>query len=543
MAGGRRKRTAPASAWLERSLEPRVAKGCGMRVLSFVPLGGLPTQPLQKVEVVGVVVVVVVVLMLNVWNLSGEMVTSIPVEELEKLGTVRGLKQHLHQLNGLARFRQRLLLHGETLEDTAMLHAPMDVHLVVLPFVDISPEDNALVAAASRGSMAEVESLLQLPQDPDLRDFWRGRTALFCACCEGHVEIVRLLLEAGANTGAKSSGYTALIFSSKEGHIEIVRLLLEAGADLEAGEPDNCTPLIWASDEGHAEVVHLLLEADADLDRADDHGHTALMRASRAGHVEIVRLLLEAGANKDASDDCGYTALMSASVAGHFEIVRLLLEAGTSKDVADNCGYTAVMGPSGTGHVEIVRLLLEAGTNKDAADDTGCTSLMRASRHGHVNVVRLLLEHGANHDLADNYGYTAEEQAPQETTEKLKPEEEMGVVRGASKWKKGRPLFEHGNYSSYYGYRHAPGQRGDSDRRLLHLTERFGKSFFKKKEVLDIGCNAGLVSLAVAREFQARRVVGMDLDADLIEAAEANYSCEMDNLKGSSIAEYLDYSP
>ncbi|CAE7533771.1 unnamed protein product [Symbiodinium sp. CCMP2456] len=125
-----------------------------------------------------------------------------------------------------------------------------------------------------------------------------------------------------------------------------------------------------------------------------------------------------------------------------------------------------------------------------------------------------------------------EEQTPQETTEKLKPEEEMGVVRGASKWKKGRPLFEHGNYSSYYGYRHAPGQRGDSDRRLLDLTERFGKSFFKKKEVLDIGCNAGLVSLAVAREFQARRVVGMDLDADLIEAAEANYSCEMDKLKG-----------
>ncbi|CAE7713094.1 unnamed protein product, partial [Symbiodinium pilosum] len=84
----------------------------------------------------------------------------------------------------------------------------------------------------------------------------------------------------------------------------------------------------------------------------------------------------------------------------------------------------------------------------------------------------------------------------------------------------------------YYGYRHAPGERGDSDRRLVALADRLGKSFFKRKEVLDIGCNAGLVSLAMAREFSVARVVGMDLDADLIEAAQANYSCEMDNLQG-----------
>ncbi|CAE7330753.1 unnamed protein product [Symbiodinium natans] len=90
---------------------------------------------------------------------------------------------------------------------------------------------------------------------------------------------------------------------------------------------------------------------------------------------------------------------------------------------------------------------------------------------------------------------------------KAKQGEEPSVVRGATKWKKGRPLFEHGNYSSYYGYRHAPGERGDSDRRLVALTERLGRSFFKRKEVLDIGCNAGLVSLAIAREFHAKRVV------------------------------------
>eukprot|EP00439_Symbiodinium_sp_Y106_P077048 s701_g16.t1 len=82
---------------------------------------------------------------LQVWTFSGESesVARLPSGKLEELSNIRGLKQHLSQLHGvLPRFRQRLLLRDEILEETDMLirpwHSPMDLHLVLLPFAVVS---------------------------------------------------------------------------------------------------------------------------------------------------------------------------------------------------------------------------------------------------------------------------------------------------------------------------------------------------------------------------------------------------------------------
>ena len=87
--------------------------------------------------------------------LSGEALTSIPVEELHD---VRALKQCLNQLHGLPpRFRQRVFLRGELLEDTTKLDSPMDLDLVVLAFADVSQSDvDDLILHAEEGIMAEV---------------------------------------------------------------------------------------------------------------------------------------------------------------------------------------------------------------------------------------------------------------------------------------------------------------------------------------------------------------------------------------------------
>jgi len=95
-------------------------------------------------------------------------------------------------------------------------------------------------------------------------------------------------------------------------------------------------------------------------------------------------------------------------------------------------------------------------------------------------------------------------------------------VKGPSSWKKGKPLYAYGNYGSYYSYRHSPEDR-TGDRRLVALNERFGKRFLKGKEILDIGCNSGLVSISAALDFNAQRVVGMDLDSGLIDSAKENW--------------------
>ena len=93
---------------------------------------------------------------------------------------------------------------------------------------------------------------------------------------------------------------TALLDASKNGYIEIVKRLLENGADVNHQDGYGLTALMYASKNGHIEVVRLLLENGAKVDIQSTRGRTALMYASwggHIGHIEIVRALLAAGAN------------------------------------------------------------------------------------------------------------------------------------------------------------------------------------------------------------------------------------------------------
>ena len=93
--------------------------------------------------------------MLRLRMLSGEAVTSIPVEEIHD---VKALKQRLAQRRGLPpRFRQRVLFRGEILKDTVTLDSPMNLDLVLLTFADVSQKQvDCLAAAAMQGRMSEV---------------------------------------------------------------------------------------------------------------------------------------------------------------------------------------------------------------------------------------------------------------------------------------------------------------------------------------------------------------------------------------------------
>lgn len=86
-----------------------------------------------------------------------------------------------------------------------------------------------------------------------------GVTPLQSAVAGDHLEITRLLLEAGANPNVREqSGYTPLHAAAQNGNIEIVRSLIFGGADLEAISVKNEKPLDMALKTGHKEVVELL---------------------------------------------------------------------------------------------------------------------------------------------------------------------------------------------------------------------------------------------------------------------------------------------
>ncbi|XP_013082239.2 7SK snRNA methylphosphate capping enzyme-like [Biomphalaria glabrata] len=78
-----------------------------------------------------------------------------------------------------------------------------------------------------------------------------------------------------------------------------------------------------------------------------------------------------------------------------------------------------------------------------------------------------------------------------------------------------KPMFTLGNYNRYYGYRN---RDQEPDPRLQY----FNPTWFKDKDVLDIGCNVGHITLALAEQFYPHKILGMDIDGKLIQAARQN---------------------
>jgi ankyrin repeat protein len=94
-----------------------------------------------------------------------------------------------------------------------------------------SASGSELISTAKRGDVREVERLIRIGIDLDIRDNW-GWTALIWASFYNHGEVVKLLIEAGVNLNIRdNAGRTALIRASSWNNIELVKLLLENFAD------------------------------------------------------------------------------------------------------------------------------------------------------------------------------------------------------------------------------------------------------------------------------------------------------------------------
>ena len=156
--------------------------------------------------------------------------------------------------------------------------------------------------------------------------------------------------------------------AAKHGHLEVVRLLIEKGADATAEDKDKKTPLHFAAANGHLEVVRLLIEKGADATAEDEDKKTPMHLAAFNGHVEVVRLLIEKGADATAEDKDKKIPLHLAAENGHLEVVRLLIEKGADATAEDKDKKTPVHLAAFNGHLDIVRLLIEKSADATAED-------------------------------------------------------------------------------------------------------------------------------------------------------------------------------
>lgn len=108
-----------------------------------------------------------------------------------------------------------------------------------------------------------------------------------------------------------------------------------------------------------------------------------------------------------------------------------------------------------------------------------------------------------------------------EKTETKNPSD--GSAKNKRKRKEVAPF---GNYRNYYGYR--VGHNVEEDPRFKVLK----KEWFEGKDCLDIGCNSGLITINIAKKFNCRTILGIDIDKDRIRDA---WWCLQKNIREEKI--------
>ena len=181
-------------------------------------------------------------------------------------------------------------LIGKKEEENAMwsrLIALLAVAFFLAPTVPAQNMNEDFLAAARKGDVAKLKELLDKGVDVNTKTQY-GATALAYACDKGHFEVVKLLLERGANVNVKDTFYGEM-------------------------------PLGWALQKENVEILRLLLEKGA------EGGDRVLMYGVRANKVEIVKVALDKGGLKPGVLS---SALGAAESSNHAEIVELLKKAG-----------------------------------------------------------------------------------------------------------------------------------------------------------------------------------------------------------------------
>lgn len=221
----------------------------------------------------------------------------------------------------------------------------------------------ALELTAYFGAIDLMKKLLST-QDTSLGAAELDR-ALFSALYNKQIDALRLLLDMGAEVGAKNHwGGEPLHSAAFWDDAVAARLLLDFGADLNALDGDGCTPLALAAYAGYTDVVQLLLERGASFIDQEDEGSTPVEHAMRHNTMTTIRVFLETVTDpKPKVYHLKNLVLEAAIFRSNIEAIKLVFKAGPQPNLKRKFGSKLLFWAlSGRKHYkDIVELLLEKG--------------------------------------------------------------------------------------------------------------------------------------------------------------------------------------
>jgi ankyrin repeat protein len=162
------------------------------------------------------------------------------------------------------------------------------------------------------------------------------------AAKNGDLETVRTILARDPSKldATDENKYTALHWACMRAHWDVVKYLIEEGADLNVVGGDGGTQINWAVHHDNVDIIKLMVEKGAKLNIRNRWGMTELHTAIWRGCIHVVEYLLDHGSDPTIKTNEGWTAMHYAFRSGHDNVIEMLKERGLSMTEKDNMGRT-----------------------------------------------------------------------------------------------------------------------------------------------------------------------------------------------------------
>lgn len=220
-----------------------------------------------------------------------------------------------------------------------------------------------------------------------------NRTPIYCAIQFNQQQIVKSLLSFKPDLERQDGRVsTPLILATRDGKMDIIQLLLEAGASTEnrqgVGAHTAFTYLLWSL-KGF-QIAQVLINHKANINTLNIHGRTSLHESAREGRLDIVEFLLNAGADIDQQDKAGSTALIHSAYCRQVAVMEKLIAYGPSVNLQNDDGNTALHFAVFADSEEITSLLLRNGAEPLIVNKIGLNTMGLAQKHGRTAILVLL---------------------------------------------------------------------------------------------------------------------------------------------------------
>ncbi|VTT80701.1 unnamed protein product [Fusarium fujikuroi] len=288
--------------------------------------------------------------------------------------------------------------------------------------------------AVRSGMIDVVTKLLELGVGPEPTKGTtpNGSSFIYTTLINSHVNIAKLLVDAGASPSAKNvQGYTPLHVAARWSSGETVEFLLSCGVSIADRDLVDRSALEIAVIWGDFTTLEVMLSRKDEIERMEyepdlhpvnlavenenkrclalllshgfnpnvvtPKGDTALRMAIQARRLDICKMLLESDADPDLTPDKVNTPLIQAISEGDLDIVKLLIENKATIDKReappdDGWSRTPMQVAVDWNRPEIVQYLIEKGADPDARDSDGIPVIGSAVSGGHTNIVQWLVD-------------------------------------------------------------------------------------------------------------------------------------------------------